>query len=120
MDLLDNLENAVEETIEKNNEDINNLNEQIEDNALISEQEIELAEKLDAVEEFTIDRFEEDRVVLENRKTGEMIDVNKNELPDNLKEGIILKKINGKYFVDEELNQQVSERLEDKLKDFWN
>lgn len=120
MDLLDNLENVIEETIKRNEENVNVINNEIKDSDLISKEEIELAEKLDAVEEFTIDRFEEDVAVLENRKTGEMINVNKEDLPDNLKEGIILKRINGKYFVDEELNQEVSERLENKLKDFWN
>lgn len=109
MDLFDSLENIIEETINKNNEEIKKINIKNDQGARPFDQE-----------EFTIDRFEEDMVVLENRKTGEMIDVNKEDLPDNLKEGTILKKINGKYFIDEKLNQEISEKLEDKLKDFWN
>ena len=38
----------------------------------IENEEIELAQKLDAIEEYTIDRFEEDMVVIEDRKTGKM------------------------------------------------
>lgn len=81
---------------------------------------MDILEELNEIEKFTLDRFEEDKAILENRKTGEMIDIPKSELPNNIKEGTILKHINGEYVIDEELNKEVSERLEDKLKDFWN
>ena len=38
-------------------------------NDKISQDEIELAQKLDAIETFTVDRIEDDTVVLENRTT---------------------------------------------------
>ena len=67
----------------------------------LSNVEIELANKLDAVEEFSIDRFEENIAVLENRETREIINIEKEKLPKDSKEGDIIKCINGKYFCDE-------------------
>ena len=46
----------------------------------IENEEIELAQKLDAIEEYTIDRFEEDMVVIENRKTGKMKNIKKEKI----------------------------------------
>lgn len=85
----------------------------------ISTEEIELAQKLEAIEEFTVERFEEDMVVLENRETQEMINVEKRELPEGIETGDILKKINGKYFIDNEKTQEVSERIKNKMDNLW-
>ena len=85
----------------------------------INEDEIELAQKLDAIEEFTVDRFEENYVVLENRKTNEIINVNKNELPEGIDEGDILDKINGKYILDRNKTEEVSNRISDKMNNLW-
>ena len=61
-DLGNKLINEMSKTME-NNKNINSGNG-------INEDEIELAQKLDAIEEFTVDRFEEKYVVLENSKTN--------------------------------------------------
>lgn len=50
---------------------------------------------------YTIDRIENDIVVLENRKTLEIIEVYKNLLPNNIKEGDILDFIDGKYYIND-------------------
>lgn len=89
-------------------------------NDKISQDEIELAQKLDAIETFTVDRIEDDIVVLENRTTQEMINISIRELPNDIKTGDILKKVNGKYFVDEEETKTVEKRIEDKMNDLWN
>lgn len=89
-------------------------------NDKISQDEIELAQKLDAIETFTVDRIEDDIVVLENRTTQEMINININELPNDIKTGDILKKINGKYLIDEEETKGVEKRIHDKMNDLWN
>lgn len=86
----------------------------------ISQDEIELAQKLGAIETFTVDRIEDDIVVLENRTTQEIINSSLNELPNDIKTGDILKKVNGKYFVDEEETKNVERRIEDKMNDLWN
>ena len=89
------------------------------DNDNISQTEIELAQKLDAVEEFSIDRFEEDMIVLENRKNGEKININKDKLPRNLKEGDIVKRINGKYFLDKKGTMSERDRIKNKMNNLW-
>lgn len=89
------------------------------DNDNISQTEIELAQKLDAVEEFSIDRFEEDMIVLENRKNGEKININKDKLPRNLKEGDIIKRINGKYFLDKQGTMSERDRIKNKMNNLW-
>ena len=66
---LENLGKSIQKTIEKQNER-NNVN--ISEIEGIENEEIELANKLDALEEYTIDRFEENIAVLEDRKTGKM------------------------------------------------
>ena len=110
-DLGNKLINEIAKTIE-NNKNINAGNG-------INEDEIELAQKLDAIEEFTVDRFEENYVVLENRKTNEIINVNKNELPEDIEEGDILDRINGKYIIDRAKTEEVSNRINDKMNNLW-
>lgn len=89
-------------------------------NDKISQDEIELAQKLDAIETFTVDRIEDDIVVIENRTTQEMININISELPNDIKTGDILKKVNGKYFIDDEETKSIEKRIHDKMNDLWN
>ncbi len=115
MNLFNNLKKII------NNE--NNISETEKitvNNEKISQNEIELAQKLDAIEIFTVDRIEDDIAVLEDRITEEIINVNINELPNEIKTGDIVKKINGKYFIDEEETKSVEKRIEDKMNDLWN
>ena len=114
MNLFENLENLIENGKEK---DTNPVNIQSEN---ISQDELELANKLDAIEEFTVDRFEGDVVVLENRETQEMINMEKEELPEELKTGDIIKKINGKFYIDRIETEKIEKRIENKMKDLWN
>lgn len=105
---------------------INNENNQTESKKItvtndeISQDEIDLAQKLDAIEIFTVDRIEEGIVVLENRTTQEITNISISELPNEIKTGDILKKVNGKYFVDEDETKGVEKRIHDKMNDLWN
>lgn len=115
MNLFENLKKLV--TNEKNiseSETITVTNDEI------SQDEIELAQKLDAIEIFTVDRIEDDIVVLENRRTQEIVNISISELPNEIKTGDILKMVNGKYFIDEEETKSVEKRIEDKMNDLWN
>ena len=69
---------------------------------------------------FTVDRFEGNMAVLENRETGEMININKSELPNNAKEGSILKLENNKYEIDIEEQNKAEERIKNKMNNLWN
>ena len=86
-------------------------------NANISEDELSLAQKLDAIKEYTVERFEENIVVLEDRKTQKMLNIEKNKLPNKIKEGDIIKEINGKFLKDEEKTEEVLERIKNKMDD---
>ena len=115
MNLFENFKKLI------NNE--NNLTESEKmtlNNDKISQDEIELAQKLDAIEIFTVDRIEEGIVVLENRTTQEITNISISELPNEIKTGDIVKKINGKYFIEEEETKSVEKRIEDKMNDLWN
>lgn len=80
----------------------------------------ELTNKLEEMENrFTVDRIENDIAVLENRDTGEMFNVNKSDLPKELKEGTILKMVNNKYEIDKEEQKKVEDRIRDKMNKLW-
>ena len=83
-------------------------------------EEMELAKKLDAIEEYSVDRFEGEYAVLENRKTNEIKNVKKDMLPENIKEGSILQYVNGKYTYNEELTKEETNRIQDKMNKLWN
>lgn len=81
----------------------------------------ELTNKLEEMEtKFTVDRFEGNMAVLENRETGEMINVHKNELPKDAKEGSVLKINENKYELDIEEQKQTEERIKNKMDKLWN
>lgn len=83
-------------------------------------EEIELAKKLDAIEEYSVDRFEGEYAVLENRKTNELKQVKRDMLPANIKEGSILQCVNGKYMYNEELTKEETKRIQDRMNKLWN
>lgn len=108
LNFLEELGKAVEKTINKER-DIKG----------IKAEEVELAQKLDAIEEYTIDRFEENMAVIEDRKTGKMKNISKEKLPIQSKEGDIIKCINGKYFLDIEETEKIEKDMQEKYKNLW-
>lgn len=86
----------------------------------IGKDELELAEKLDAIEEYSVDRFEDDIAVLEDRKTGKIKNISQKDLPDNVEEGSILKCINGKFVIDEELTRNERAKIKEQMDNLWN
>ncbi len=96
----------------------NNIKEKIYEN--IDEVEVDLAEKLNAIVEYTLDRFEGNIAVCEERNTGKIINIDKDKLPKDIKEGDIFISINGKYALEIERQEEVNKRIEDKMKDLWN
>ena len=114
-EFLDKLHEIAKEV--KNKVDEQNINIEGSD---ITQTEVDLAKKLNAIEEFSIDRFEDNIAVLENRESGKTVQVERNKLPDNIKEGDILKKINGKYILDEQKTIEETNRIKDKMNNLWN
>lgn len=60
---------------------------------------------------FSVDRFEGNFAVCENRETGEFVDIPLSELPENIKEGSMLKFENGKYILDIESTRKEQEEI---------
>lgn len=103
--------NKIEEAVEKTKQEIQS-NTQTE--------EIELAKKLDAVEEYSVDRFEGEYAILENRKTSEIKKVQKDSLPENIKEGSVLEYVNGKYIYNEETTNFEKAKIKGRMDQLWN
>ena len=104
-----------EKEIDENQIELQNL-----DNSNLSKDEIELAEKLDAIQEFSIDRLEENTAVLENRDSGEIINVELGNLPEDIHEGDILKCINGKYILDKNKTEEEAEKIKEQMDSLWD
>ncbi len=80
----------------------------------------ELVERLRKMEEeYVIDRFEGNIAVCEERKTGKKKEILKEELPEGVKEGSILKEENGKYVKIEKEQEEVESRIKDKMNKLW-
>ena len=99
-------------------EKVTDMKNEIKQNT--TSEEMELAKKLDAIEEYSVDRFEGEYAVLENRKTNEIKNVKKDMLPENIKEGSILQYVNGKYTYNEELTKEEKNRIQDRMNKLWN
>ena len=101
-------------------EKVTDLKNEIKQNNNHQFEEVELAKKLDVIEEYSVDRFEGEYVILENRKTNEMKNVKKDLLPENIKEGSIIQYVNGKYMYNEKLTKEEINRIQDKVNKLWN
>lgn len=60
---------------------------------------------------FSIDRFEENFAVCENRETGELINIPLSQLQKNVKEGSILKFEDGNYVLDIEATKKEQQEI---------
>ena len=76
--------------------------------------------KMDERKELTIDRFEGDIAVCENRETNEMINIKVKDLPEGAKEGAILTYKEGRFFLNKDKEQEVSQRIKEKMDNLWN
>lgn len=71
-------------------------------------------------EKYTIDRFEGEFAVCENRNSGEIIKIERNKLPLDINEGTIIKKINNEYIEDKKETEEISKRIKEKMDNLWN
>lgn len=80
----------------------------------------ELVERLTKMEEeYVIDRFEGSIAICEERKTGKKKEILKEELPEGIKEGSVLKEENGKYVKAENEQEEIEKRIESKMNKLW-
>lgn len=87
----------------------------------IGEFQKEVSNKLREMEtRYTIDRFEGDFAICENRQNGEMISIPKEELPEDCQEGTILRKNAANHFEKDEVEQQkIEKRVQEKMNQLW-
>ena len=71
-------------------------------------------------EEYTVDRIEGDFVVWENRENGKIVNLKKENLPEDIQDGDIIKEVNGKYIKDKEKQEEIEDRIAKKMNDLWN
>ncbi len=69
---------------------------------------------------FTIDRFECNIAVCENNKTGEIINIEIEKLPKNIKEGSIVKLKKDRFILDIKNEEKISKRIKEKMDNLWN
>ena len=74
---------------------------------------------VDNEQKFTIDRFEGNYAVCENRETREMTNIDISKLPNNIKEGDILIFKEDTYIIDENERKEIEERINEKIKSIF-
>ena len=71
-------------------------------------------------ETWVIDRFEGDFAICENRENKKKREIKIEKLPENIKEGSVLRFKDGKYSLDLSQQKKIEKRIEEKMKDIWN
>lgn len=64
---------------------------------------------------FTVDRFENDFAILEDRKTRKLINIAINQLPSNIKEGDILYYKNGQFLLDNNKTNKLQNDIQSRF-----
>ena len=67
------------------------------------------------MDKYSVDRIEEDIIVLENIDNKEIIEINKSELDFEVIDGNILRLIDGKFVLDKETEVSRKESLRERL-----
>ena len=67
------------------------------------------------MDKYSVDRIDEDIIVLENIENKEIIEINKCELDFEVVDGNILKLVDGKFELDQEVEVSRKESLRDRL-----
>ena len=67
------------------------------------------------MDKYSVDRIEEDTVVLENIENKEIIEIKKSELDFEIVDGNILKLVDGKFVLDKETEVSRKESLRERL-----
>ena len=69
---------------------------------------------------YTVDRFEGNYAVCENRATGQMVNIDTSKLPTGIKEGSLLIYKDGIFQIDKEIQKEIEERINKKINELWN
>lgn len=75
--------------------------------------------KLESEKILVIDRFEGNFVICENRHTQKMESIELEKIPNQAKEGDVLKFINNKYELDYDEKNEIKNRINEKMKNLF-
>ena len=64
---------------------------------------------------YTVDRIEENIVILESRTNNKIIEVELNKLPENIKEGDIITISNNSYIIEENKTKEIKNNIRDRF-----
>ena len=67
-----------------------------------------------------VDRIEGNIAVCEKRATREILEIELSKLPSGIKEGNVVRYINGFYILDIEEQKNIEQRIAKKMDDLWN
>lgn len=112
---LNSLDNALEQNVEfYDNSFIDKFIDELKSYLSMTEN-LEQLEKISDNNFFTLDRYEGNYAICENRTTGEMYDIPKFLVNSNAKDGDILKLTNGKFEIDFEETEKQKEIVRDLI-----
>ena len=69
---------------------------------------------------YTVDRIEQNIVILENRNTKEYIEININKIKENVKEGDIIELIDDKYIINKEKTKELNNNIKNRFNKLKN
>lgn len=67
-----------------------------------------------------IDRIENNIAVCENRRNKNIIEISLEKLPPGVKEGTVVRYLEGKFIIDVEKQEEIEKRIEEKMKLLWD
>lgn len=116
MEMEEGINNELDETLEVQEE------RKEEKQELIQNFINEIHEKIEQERSkivLVVDRFEGNIAVCEDRDTEEITNIDKSELPEDIREGDVLKFNNNKYEIDEEMRKEIEERIKSKIRNLF-
>ena len=69
---------------------------------------------------FTVEKIEDNIVVLEDRNTNTFFNIEKSMMPNNIKEGDILDIKDNKYIINENYTKQIKKDIRNKFNSLMN
>lgn len=103
-----------------NNIGVNNILDKKEKERFIQEFIKQIFQKINKEIILVVDRFEGNIAVCEDRKTGEMTNIEITKLPEGVLEGDVLNYKNGEYTIDVEKRKEIEDRINNKVKNLFD
>lgn len=69
---------------------------------------------------YTVEKIEDNIVILEDRSKNTFFNIEKSNLPNNIKEGDILEVVDGKYIINKDSTKKIKEDIRNKFNSLMN